>query len=82
MAGHEIGRGLTFLNGACFAGAALIQSSSGVVIELARGSDPAGTYRLLFLFLAALLAAALLYYARSEDPRLTARPVPEATRLA
>jgi predicted MFS family arabinose efflux permease len=69
----EVGRGLTFLNGACFSGAALIQASSGVVVELARGSGagPAGAYAALFLFLAAALLLALLAYRRSSDRRLT-----------
>jgi hypothetical protein len=82
MAAHEIGRDLTFLNCACFTGAALIQLSSGVVVELARGVDPAAAYRALFLFLAALLAAALLCFTRSEDPRLPHRAVPADSRLA
>jgi hypothetical protein len=82
MAGHEIGRGLTFLNCACFTGAALIQLSSGIVVELARGADPAAAYRALFLFLAALLAAALLCFTRSEDPRLPGRAVPGGRGLA
>jgi hypothetical protein len=83
MAGHEIGRGLTFLNRACFTGAALIQFSSGIVVELARGAaDPAAAYRALFLFLAALLAAALLCFTRSEDPRSPDRTVPGGRGLA
>jgi predicted MFS family arabinose efflux permease len=83
MAGHEIGRGLTFLNCACFTGAALIQSSSGILVELARGAaDPAAAYRALFLFLAALLAAALLCFTRSQDPRSPRRTVPGDCGLA
>jgi predicted MFS family arabinose efflux permease len=72
MAPHEVGRGLTFLNGACFTGAALLQAGSGVVVELARsvGLAPAGAYSALFLFLAAALALALLAYRRSMDVRL------------
>lgn len=73
MAEGEVGRGLTFLNGACFTGAALIQATSGVVVELAKaaGAGPAGTYGALFLFLAAILALALLAYRRSADLRLS-----------
>jgi predicted MFS family arabinose efflux permease len=74
LADHEIGRGLTFLNGACFLGAALVQAASGVAIDLARatGATPAGAYSVLFLFLAALLATAVAIYSRSADPRLGA----------
>jgi predicted MFS family arabinose efflux permease len=74
LADHEIGRGLTFLNGACFTGAALVQAASGVVIDLARaaGTTTAGAYGVLFLFLAALLATALAIYSRSPDRRLGA----------
>ena len=67
LAPHEVGRGLTFLNCACFAGAATLQALSGVVVEQARGAEPAGAYRALFLFLALLLAAALAAYSRSHD---------------
>lgn len=72
MGEGEIGRGLTFLNGACFTGAAVIQAASGMVVEAARdtGLDAAGTYRALFLALAAALALALLAYRRSADRRL------------
>jgi predicted MFS family arabinose efflux permease len=70
MEEREIGRGLTFLNGACMAGAATIQAMSGLVLELARTYGTAAAYRLLFLFLAALLLAALLPYRRSADRRL------------
>lgn len=80
MAGHGIGRGLTFLNGVCFIGAALF--SSGIVVELARGADPATAYRALFLFLAALMAAALLCFMRSNDPLSPGRTVPGGHGLA
>lgn len=70
MEEREIGRGLTFLNGACMTGAATIQAASGLVLELARPYGIDAAYRLLFLFLAALLVAALLPYRRSADRRL------------
>ena len=67
LAPHEVGRGLTFLNCACFAGAATLQALSGVVVEQASGAEPAAAYRALFLVLALLLAAALAAYSRSHD---------------
>ena len=69
LAEHELGRGLTVLNGACFAGAATMQALSGLVVDLAQPSGPTATWRGLFLFLAAMLAAALVDYRRSLDPR-------------
>ena len=73
LAEHEIGRGLTLLNGACFAGAATMQAVSGVVVDAAAGDDPAQTWRALFLFLAAVLLVALASYRRSEDLRAGSR---------
>jgi sugar phosphate permease len=71
LAAHEIGRGLTFLNGACFTGAALIQASSGVVVDIARRSlGPEQAFAGLFLFLALVLTAALAAYRHSVDLRL------------
>ena len=69
LAEHEIGRGLTVLNGACFAGAATMQALSGLVVDLAQDFGPVATWRALFLFLAAALAVAAATYLRSEDPR-------------
>ena len=69
LAEHEIGRGLTVLNCACFAGAATMQALSGLVVDLAQDFGPAATWRALFLFLAAALAVAVATYLRSEDPR-------------
>ena len=69
LAEHEIGRGLTVLNCACFAGAATMQALSGLVVDLAQDFGPAATWRALFLFLAAALAVAAATYLRSEDPR-------------
>lgn len=71
LAEHEIGRGLTFLNCACFTGAAALQSASGLVVELGTGPGgrDAATYRLLFLALGGVLTVAALVYARSEDRR-------------
>lgn len=74
MADAEVGRGLTLLNCACFAGAATLQWLSGFVVGAAQGAglDPAGTYRWLFGFLAVYLALALLTYLPSRDRRLGA----------
>lgn len=68
---HLVGRGLTLLNGTSFAGAAAVQVASGAVIDAARlrGVDVAGSFALLFVFLAALLAVTLLPYLRSVDRR-------------
>ena len=40
LAEHEIGRGLTVLNCACFAGAATMQALSGLVVDLAQPFGP------------------------------------------
>jgi predicted MFS family arabinose efflux permease len=69
LADHEIGRGLTLLNAACFAGAATVQALSGLVVDVAAGSEPTRIWRALFLFLAVALALALASYRASEDPR-------------
>lgn len=72
LADHEIGRGLTVLNCACFAGAATMQALSGVVVDLAQDWGPVAPWRALFLFLAGVLAVAIATYARSEDIRRVA----------
>lgn len=71
LADAEVGRGLTFLNGVCFVGAASLQAVSGGVIELARsaGAPAATAYLLLFAFLALVLGLSLVAYRRSADPR-------------
>ena len=75
LAPHEVGRGLTFLNCACFAGAATLQALSGVVVRLGEESGPEAAYRMLFAFLAAVLVLALVTYARSADGRRDGMPV-------
>jgi predicted MFS family arabinose efflux permease len=72
LAEQEIGRGLTLLNAACFAGAATVQAASGLVVELGQaGGGTAASWRALFLFLAAVLTLAVGTYVRSADPRRT-----------
>lgn len=71
LAEQEIGRGLTLLNAACFAGAATVQAASGLVVEFGQVGGAAASWRTLFLFLAAVLALAVGTYLRSADPRRT-----------
>lgn len=71
----ELGRGLTLLNCACFAGAATIQALSGVVVQEVAGAGPELAYSALFAFLAAALVLASLVYARSPDLRRDGSPV-------
>jgi predicted MFS family arabinose efflux permease len=66
FAPQEMGRGLTLLNGACFAGAALLQALTGQVA--ASATPPVWTA--VFLSLAALLAIAAGFLAFSRDRRL------------
>ncbi|HWL67531.1 MAG TPA: MFS transporter [Geminicoccus sp.] len=66
FAPQEMGRGLTLLNGACFAGAALLQALTGQVA--ASAAPPVWTA--VFLSLAALLAIATGFLAFSRDRRL------------
>ncbi|WP_191059509.1 MFS transporter [Geminicoccus harenae] len=66
FAPEEMGRGLTLLNGACFAGAALLQALTGQVA--ASAAPPVWTA--VFLSLAALLAIATGFLAFSRDRRL------------
>lgn len=72
MPEHQLGRSLTFLNGICFFGAALLQLVSGIVVDLGRAGDggPEAAYGILFLFLSICLFAAILPYRRSIDRRL------------
>lgn len=67
----EVGRGLTFLNGTCFFGAASIQVASGFVLDVAQATSrsPSTAYSWLFLFLSGLLILALAAYSRSADLR-------------
>jgi sugar phosphate permease len=79
LADHEIGRGLTLLNGSCFIGAAFVQAGSGVVIVAGSTSLEAqhSGYALLFLTLALLLAASIAVFRRSSD----VRPYAAANRM-
>lgn len=72
LADHEVGRGLTLLNGAVMLGTAVVQIGTGLVVDAAAasGAGPAATYRWLFATLALVLAAALAVYVRSRDRRL------------
>jgi predicted MFS family arabinose efflux permease len=71
LADAEVGRGLTFLNGTCFLGAASIQLASGLVLDVARqlGKPPPTAYGWLFLSLGGLLALVIAAYSRSSDSR-------------
>lgn len=71
---HELGRGLTLMNCACFAGAATLQVLSGVVVRLAAPGGEALAYRALFAFLALVLILALTAYSRSSDLRRDGLP--------
>lgn len=75
LAPGELGRGLTLLNCACFAGAATIQALSGLVVQEAEGAGLELAYATLFAFLAAALLLASLVYARSPDLRRDGSPV-------
>ncbi|HEX2525935.1 MAG TPA: MFS transporter [Geminicoccus sp.] len=66
FAPHEMGRGLTLLNGACFGGAALLQVLTGQVAATA--APPVWTA--VFLTLGGLLAVAMVFLAFSRDRRL------------
>lgn len=71
LADHEVGRGLTFLNGICFIGAASVQAGSGLVIAVG-GTSPeeqSSGYTLLFLALALLLTTSIAVFCRSSDVR-------------
>ncbi len=63
------GRGITLLNFFSFLGMALIQAASGRLVATAQsaGLSPEAIYRLLFLALAGLLAAAVIVYQWSKD---------------
>lgn len=62
-----VGRGLTFLNGASFLGAAVIQVLAGLIVQLAPDQPEDMRWRMLFLFLAGCLLASLVFYRRSKD---------------
>jgi predicted MFS family arabinose efflux permease len=67
FAPHEMGRGLTLLNGACFGGAALLQAGTGQIATVV--APPVWTA--VFLSLAGLMAVAMLFLAFSRDRRLS-----------
>lgn len=69
LAPHELGRGLTLMNCACFAGAATLQALSGVVMRATESGGDETAYRALFAFLALALLLALTVYRRSADLR-------------
>lgn len=63
------GRGITLLNFFSFLGMALMQAGTGRLVAVAQGAGfgPEAVYRLLFLTLAGLLAAAVIVYQWSKD---------------
>jgi MFS family permease len=67
-----VGRGLALLNMACFLGAALLQTLTGLVVAAAPAEPPAARWTRLFAFLALWLGLAVLPYTRSADPRASA----------
>ncbi len=69
---HLTGRGVTLLNFFTLGTVGLVQFLTGPVFAAASAAspgDPAGAYRVLFLFFAGLLAVALLIYLRARDAR-------------
>lgn len=77
MPEHLVGRGITFVSFFSFAGVAVMQQIDGLVVQAGADAhlDPSSVYGLLFLFMAAVLSAALVAYAFSHDTR----PVREAS---
>lgn len=71
MPEHLVGRGITFVSFFSFAGVAVMQQLNGLVVQFAQDAQLAATavYGLLFLFMAAVLSAALVAYAFSRDVR-------------
>lgn len=74
FAPHEVGRGLTLMNGVNMAGVAVLQIATGSMVDSLQGLSlpPATIYRWLFAALAVALALALLVYRRSRDLPATA----------
>lgn len=74
---HLVGRGITFVSFFSFAGVAVMQQLDGLVVQAGEDAHIAApaVYGLLFLFMAAVLSAALVAYAFSDDTR----PVREAS---
>ena len=72
FAPHHVGRGLTLFNMATMGGVFIVQSVSGLVIDLYPGVDgryPLAAYRAVFLLQAAFLAFGALNYLGARDPR-------------
>lgn len=70
-----VGRGMAILSFAAMSGIATMQMLAGVIVGRFAGPDGLVSeegYRYMFAFIAVLLAAALLVYARSEDARPSA----------
>ncbi len=68
---HLVGRGLTLQNMAAIGGVFLLQSASGFIVGALSdgGAQSEFAYRVVFAFLAGLLAVALLIYAPIADSR-------------
>ncbi|MFO1037177.1 MAG: MFS transporter [Geminicoccaceae bacterium] len=73
LADKEVGRGFTLLNCACFAGAALLQAITGLVLSAAHdaGITGPGAFSILFAFIAGWLGIAAAIHTRSRDLRLS-----------
>lgn len=72
---HLVGRGLTLQNMAAIGSVFLLQSASGYIVgEVTRGGgSPEQAYRVVFGFLAVLLAVALTAYGRIADAKPSAQ---------
>jgi predicted MFS family arabinose efflux permease len=63
-----IGRGTTTLNAALMAGAAIVQTATGLLVKAFPGAERASApYGALFLFLGGLALSALLLYRKARD---------------
>lgn len=74
---HLVGRGMTLLNMGTMAGAFVVQTVSGFVINLfpaPGGVYPLVAYRTVFALHGLFLLAALIVYLRSRDPLVDASP--------
>jgi predicted MFS family arabinose efflux permease len=73
FADHLVGRGITTINMGVMVGTAVVQGATGLIIgafPAVNGAAPAIAYRLMFLFLAAVLGSALFIYRGAADPRM------------
>ena len=75
---HLIGRGMSVVNSLIMGGVAVTQFLTGLVMDVALHitGDTEQAYRFVFLFLAAVLGAALLVYLRAEDCKPSAQRDP------